>query len=200
MASTSPVTAVILAAGAGSRMGGVAKALLPGAADPTFLAAIARVLAEVGVAPARTVVVVAPPFAAAVAAEAARLGLGVVENQAGADMSSSVAVGFAAIAGDVRCADSDVALLWPVDHARVGAAAVRAVLAAAGDAAAVPTWQDRGGHPVAVARRLWPALAAVSGAPGGARDVLRPVAVRVAVDDPGVVADVDTWADVEVRP
>jgi molybdenum cofactor cytidylyltransferase len=196
MASTSPVSAVILAAGAGSRMGGVAKALLPGAADPTFLAAIARVLAEVGVVAARTVVVVAPPFAAAVGAEAARLGLGVVANQAGADMSSSVGLGFAAITRDVRCADSDVALLWPVDHARVGAAAVRAVLAVAGDAAAVPTWQGRGGHPVAVARRLWPALAAVS----GARDVLRPVAVRVAVDDPGVVADVDTWADVEVRP
>jgi molybdenum cofactor cytidylyltransferase len=191
-------SAVILAAGAGARMGGVAKALLP-SGDGTFLAAIARVLAEVGAAPARTVVVVAPPFGPAVAAEAARLGLGTVDGAAGADMSSSVALGFAAIAADVRCADSEVALLWPVDHARVGAAAVRAVLAAAGDAAAVPTWQDRGGHPVAVGRRLWPALAAVGGAPGGARDVLRPVARRVAVDDPGVIADVDAWADLEAR-
>jgi molybdenum cofactor cytidylyltransferase len=192
-------SAVILAAGGGSRMGGVAKALLP-AGDGTFLAAIARVLAEVGVAPARTVVVVAPPFGAEVAAEAARLGLGVVAGVAGAEMAASVACGFAAVLADVRCADSPAALLWPVDHPRVGAATVRAVLAATGDAAAVPTWQGRGGHPVAVARRLWPALAAIAGAPDGARAVVRPVAARVAVDDPGVIADVDTWADHEARP
>jgi len=187
--------AVVLAAGAGARLGGVAKALLPAGAT-SFLGAIAATLAEAGVGAGRVVVVVGEPHGAAVAAEAARLGLACVVNpEPGRGMASSVAVGFAD--ADVRFPDAIVGLLWPVDHARVGAAAVRAVIAAvaAGAAAAIPTWDGRGGHPVAVARPLWPALAAATELPDGARGVLRPRAVRIPVADPAVVADVDTWAD-----
>ena len=192
------VAAVILAAGAGQRLGGVAKALLPGRGG-TFLATIAGVLADVGVAASRALVVVAPPHGDAVAAEATRLGMASVVNPEPArGMGSSVGVGFAGLGRDVRFSDTAIALLWPVDHARVGAGAVRAVIAAArAHGAALPTWQGRGGHPVAVGRALWPARADAGALPEGARSVLRGRAARVAVDDPGVVADVDTPADRE---
>ena len=186
--------AVVLAAGEGRRLGGVAKALLP-AGDRTFLAGIVATLAAAGVAPERVIVVVGAPFGEAVAAEAARLGARAVENPAPArGMASSVAVGFGAL-GD----GADVALLWPVDHPGVSADTVARLLAAAADAdVVVPRHAGRGGHPAAVGRAVWPALAAAADRPGGARDVLRDPEWRrrdLAVDDPGVVRDVDERAD-----
>src|SRR5688572_1123146 len=153
------VAAVILAAGAGQRLGGVAKALLPGPGG-TFLATIAGVLADVGIAASRALVVVAAPHAVAVAAEADRLGMPIIVNPDPArGMGSSVGVGFAAIRRDVRFSDVAIALLWPVDHPWVGAVAVRSLIFSAREyGAAVPTWRDRGGHPVAVGRKLWAAL------------------------------------------
>jgi hypothetical protein len=65
--------AVILAAGAGTRLGGVAKALLP-CGERTFLARITATAAAAGIAPDAIVVVVGAPFAGAVAAHAAELG------------------------------------------------------------------------------------------------------------------------------
>jgi len=188
--------AVVVAAGAGARLGGVAKALLA-AGGTTFLGAIARTAAAAGIAPGDVVVVVGAPFGEAVAAEAARLGLGVAWNPAPArGMASSVAIGFAALARDRPALDA--ALLWPVDHPAVRPATVIALIAArdAGAAAVVPTVGGRGGHPALVARALWPALAGCGDAADGARGVIRAADPRrVAVDDPGVVRDVDTAAD-----
>jgi len=189
--------AVVLAAGAGTRLGGVAKALLP-IGDRTFLARIVATAAAAGVPAARVVVVVGAPFADSVAAEAARLGARVVVNPDPArGMGSSVAVGFAAL-GE---ADGEVALLWPVDHPAVTVATVARVLAEAADVdVVVPRRDGRGGHPAAVARPVWTALAGASEAPGGARSVLHDPRWRrreVEVDDPGVVRDVDNREDVE---
>jgi molybdenum cofactor cytidylyltransferase len=69
---------VILAAGRGERLGGVAKALLPLPGGETYLA---RIVATAGRAQVeRGVAVVAQPYGAAVTVEAQRLGLDVVEN------------------------------------------------------------------------------------------------------------------------
>lgn len=194
--------AVILAAGAGRRLGGVAKALLPGADQATFLAEVVARAGAAGVD--RALVVVGPPHGDAVAAEARRLGIGAVWNHAPErGMGSSVAAGFAAAAEDARLADLDVALLWPVDHARVSATTVAALLArAARDRVIVPVWQGRGGHPAAIGRDLWPAMAACAELPEGARSVLRGSSAveRIEVDDPGVVADVDLPHEVGARP
>ena len=93
------VGAVVLAAGAGTRLGGVAKALLPLGADH-FLGRVLATAAAAGVAPADAIVVVAPPFAEAVAAAAGARGATVVHNPAPArGMASSVALGFAALCG-----------------------------------------------------------------------------------------------------
>ena len=187
------LAAVILAAGAGSRLGGVAKALLlHGGA--TYLEAIARTARAVGLVDG--VVIVGEPFHREVAAHARQLGLRVrVNPRPERGMASSVALGFAAIAGGPASA----AWLWPVDHPAVTAATLRRLIAAIGDAeVAQPRHGGRGGHPPLVRSSLWPQLAACSELPDGARGVRR--AARLAavdVDDPGVVRDVDTPADLE---
>ncbi len=186
--------AVILAAGAGRRLGGVAKALLTHGGR-SYLAAIAATARSVGLIDA--VVVVGAPFGTEVAAHARQLGLRVRVNPAPErGMASSVALGFAAIANGPAAA----AWLWPVDHPAVTEATLRQLIEALADReVAQPRYRGAGGHPPLITRELWPRLAACAGAPGGARDVLRAAArVEVEVDDAGVVRDVDTPADLEV--
>jgi CTP:molybdopterin cytidylyltransferase MocA len=183
--------AVILAAGAGTRLGGVAKALL-GGAEP-FLARIARTARAAGLA--RGVVVVGAPFGEAVAAAARAAGLEVIVNPAPArGMASSVALGFAALATDDGL---DAAWLWPVDHPAVTVATLRALIAGRGaHLVAAPAYGGRGGHPPLVGRPLFAALAAAADAPGGARGILAAASrILIDVDDPGVIRDVDTVAD-----
>ena len=173
------VGAVIVAAGAGTRMGGVAKALLR-RGERTFLQCI------VGTAHAdEAVVVVGPPFGDDVAAHARELGAHVVVNaEPGRGMGSSVALGFGAI-GAV-----DAAWLWPVDHPDVTAATLDRLRAALGTHdVAQPRHRGQGGHPPLVAARLFAALARCT----SARDVIGAAdVVRVDVDDPGTVEDVDS--------
>ena len=189
------IAAVILAAGAGRRLGGVAKALLP-LRGASYLAAIAATARSAGICDA--VVVVGEPFAAEVAAHARQLQLRVRVNPAPErGMASSVALGFAAIAGGPAAA----AWLWPVDHPAVTAATLRALieaLDASGAEVARPSYRGRGGHPPLIARALWPALVGCTALPDGARGVVRAArSVGVEVDDPGAVHDVDTPDDLE---
>src|SRR5262245_41874103 len=86
------VAAVILAAGSGSRLGGVAKALLP-YRGASYLETISTTARAVGLVDA--VVIVAEPFGRDVAAHARRFGLRVRVNPAPErGMASSVALGF----------------------------------------------------------------------------------------------------------
>lgn len=188
--SGSRLAAVVLAAGAGTRLGGVAKALL--GAPATYLARVLAAAREVGLVDA--VVVVAAPFGDRVAAAAAELGARAVWNPAPErGMASSIAVGFGALAD----ASGDAAWLWPVDHPHVRVATLRALAAALGaHDVARPRLGVRGGHPPLVARRAWPRLAACADL--GARAALAACdAIDVPVDDPGVVRDVDVPADLE---
>ena len=186
--------AVILAAGAGMRLGGVAKALLNAGGGRTFLSQILATAREVGLD--RAIVVVGPPFGEQVAAHAVDLGAEVVINpHPERGMASSVALGFAAIAG-TAC---DAAWLWPVDHPDVAAATLRELeRLLAGHAATRPTVDGRGGHPPLITRALWPQLAACGDAPHGARSVLVEAdMLDVPVRDEGCVRDVDTQSDLE---
>lgn len=189
--------AVILAAGAGTRLGGVAKALLEARDGRTFLATIVGTAREVGLVDA--VVVVGPPYGDAVAAAARALGVRVVTNPEPArGMSSSVALGFAAL-DDRSAVACDAAWLWPVDHPDVRADTLQAVAAALAQHAAVrPVVGWRGGHPPLVTRAVWPALAACGDQPGGARAVLAAAEmIDVEVNDEGCIRDVDTATDLE---
>jgi CTP:molybdopterin cytidylyltransferase MocA len=181
--------AVILAAGAGTRLGGVAKALLA-IGERTYLQAIVETAAADD-----AIVVVGPPYGEAVAAEARALGVRVVVNpRPERGMASSIELGFAAIAES----DVDAAWLWPVDHPAVAAATLATLAAAFTGDGVRPVHGGRGGHPPLVGRALFGKLAQCSLAPQGARDVLAAAQItNVPVDDPGVIADVDTLADRE---
>jgi CTP:molybdopterin cytidylyltransferase MocA len=186
--------AVVLAAGAGMRLGGVAKALLKTRSGQTFLEAILATARPVGLED--TIVVVGPPFGDDVAAHARSLGARVVVNpEPERGMATSIALGFAALA-ETEC---DAAWLWPVDHPDVESATLRHLAAALGDHdAARPVVRGSGGHPPLVTRALWPELARCGDLPGGARSVLANArTIAVPVDDMGCVRDVDTAADLE---
>ena len=187
---------MILAAGAGSRLGGVAKALLR-SNEETFLARIVRTARDVGLDDA--IVVVGAPFGGAIAEHAGALGCRVIVNpDPSRGMASSVELGFAALGGE------DAAWLWPVDHPHVTPATLRALIAAlAANQATVaqPRFGGRGGHPPLIARALWAQLANCAACAGGSRVVLAGAAIAtVPVADPGVVRDVDTPGDAEALP
>lgn len=190
------VGAVILAAGAGSRLGGAAKALLARRDGTTFLASIIAAARPAGLGEA--IVVVGPPYGDAVAAHARELGCQVAINPTPErGMASSVAIGFAVIAQTPH----DAAWLWPVDHPDVAPATLRALIGALASHAAVrPIFRGRGGHPPLISRTLWPQLAECADVDGGARAVLVEADVLdLEVDDAGCVRDIDTPDDLEAR-
>jgi molybdenum cofactor cytidylyltransferase len=144
------------------------------------------------------VVVVGEPHRAVTEAEAQRLGWPCVTNPAPErGMATSVELGFAYVLE--RLAPASAALLWPVDHGAVRADTLGRLLGmAAADRIVVPVFGGRGGHPTLFGRDSWPALARCSALEQGARTVLRADpgrVIRIDVDDPGVVDDVDTPAD-----
>jgi CTP:molybdopterin cytidylyltransferase MocA len=182
--------AVILAAGAGTRLGGVAKAMLKTRRGLTFLDQIVLTAREVGLD--RCVVVVGPPFGAEVAAHAGSLGLSIVENpEPERGMASSIALGFGAL---LELEDVIEAWLWPVDHPDVRVETLEALIAARGShVAARPTVDGRGGHPPLIARALFAELSRCESEPEGARSVLaRADTIDVVVADVGAIRDVDT--------
>lgn len=193
------VALVVLAAGRGSRLGGVAKALLRLPEGATYLERIAATARQAGCG--RGVAVVGAPFGAAVAAAARQLGLEVIENpQPERGMASSIELGVAW----AQAIGAEAALLWPCDHPSVQAATVQALLTALpagddeGDAldAVVPEVEGRGGHPALLAASLFSALARCAAEPEGARSVVRRGRVRrLAVADRGCVVDIDEPAD-----
>lgn len=176
--------AVILAAGASRRMG-TPKALVQAGGRP-FVARIAEAARAAGCA--RVVVVVGPPHEAAIAA-ALPAGAEAVRNPAPErGMLSSVQAGVAALAPEVAAA-----LIWPVDVPLVAAETARAILA--GGDLVVPTHAGRGGHPVRVPRARFAELLALP--PKAGLRALMTAATRLPVDDPHVLVDFDTPADLD---
>lgn len=179
------VAGVVLAGGRSSRMGR-SKALLE-VDGRSFLAACVRTLRDGGCAP---VVVVVPPGASAEIEEAGRAGARAVETaEPGGEQVDSLRRGLDALGGE------GAAVVLPVDHPLVRPATVRALVdAAAGAAGAVvrPTVGGEPGHPTLFPRSIWAALRDPS-LPRGARSVVEAArTVDVPVDDPGVLADIDT--------
>ena len=67
--------------------------------------------------------------------------------------------------------------------------------------AVIPNYDGRHGNPVLIGRRFFPQIAALSG-DEGARSILRDRscrAVECAVDDPGVLVDIDTRSELAAR-
>jgi molybdenum cofactor cytidylyltransferase len=187
---------VVLAAGAGKRMGNRAKAALLLPDGRTFLAAIAEAARAGGCA--RVIVVVGPPHEQETRAAALAAGITEIARNPDPDrgMASSLAAG-------LDCLDPhevDVMLAWPVDHPLVDSATVTAILRASHrDLIVVPTDPaGHGGHPTAFGASVWPELREAVARADGARGVVRAAparVVRVAASAPGVFFDVDTPED-----
>lgn len=168
---------------------GKAKALLD-AGGETFLARILRSLGEGGANP-RLVVVRSDEDP--VAREAGAHGGTVVVNP---DPSpgpiSSLQTGLRALTPE-----TEAILFAPVDHPLFTPATVRAIYRSfqeSGSPLVIPAFEGWRGHPVLFGRRLFPELLEED-LPEGARTVVRRYLeerVQVSVDDPGVLADIDT--------
>lgn len=189
--------AVVLAAGSGTRLGGVAKALLRDG-EQTFLERIVATLEAIDCQ--ETVVVVGPPYGDAVAEHARALDAQVIVNpQPERGMASSIALGFEALLEAFRRLGTvNAAWLWPVDHPFVEVDTLRALEAALDKHdVARPRFDGRGGHPPLIAKRAWERLSRCGEVDGGARAVIAGLdVVDVVVQDRGVVRDVDLPGDV----
>lgn len=187
-AGRAPVAGVVPAAGASTRMG-TPKALLD-AGGRSFVSAVVGTLAGGGCDP---VVVVTGPGQREVARRAEAAGALVLLNpDPGEGPITSLRLALAVLGPGVE----GVALL-PVDHPAVRPETVTALLealASGGAPLVLPTSGGRRGHPAIFGRRLFaelldPALQ------GGARAVVHrhlDEAHTVEVDDPGILADIDT--------
>jgi molybdenum cofactor cytidylyltransferase len=195
---TPRLSGVVLAAGAGVRMGGP-KALLLLEGEP--LAAVhARRLREAGCG--RIVIVTRRELVAQVEGFAG--GALVVASEA-PDPAGSLAVGLGALA----LAGGDAIVVTPVDAWPARAETIARLVEAveAGAEAATPRHEGKGGHPVVIRVRAMGAAgemretgqAAYSASPRPLRDVLAALGdarVRVDVDDPSIAIDLDTPEDV----
>lgn len=184
------IPAIVLAAGASSRMG-QPKALLP-TAGRSFVRRILETLREGGVTDA---VVVVRPEADAVAREVvAAGGRAIVNPDPDRGQLSSLISGLDAVDGPRIVA----ALVTLVDVPLVSASSVAALLARAPVSRAPivrATFGARHGHPVIFRREVFDAIRRADPS-AGAKAVLRAYPIEdVDLDDPGVAQDVDTPDD-----
>ena len=185
------IPAIVLAAGASSRMG-EPKALLQ-SGGRTFVRRILDTLRDAGV---RDAIVVVRPDAENVIREIslAEVGRAIVNRDPGRGQLSSLVTALDAI-DDPRVV---AALVTLVDVPLVSAATVEALLARAAQSRAPilrAAFRNAHGHPVIFKKDVFDALRRADPAVG-AKAVLRAYAVEdVEVDDPGVIRDVDTPDD-----
>jgi CTP:molybdopterin cytidylyltransferase MocA len=187
----SGVSAILLAAGAGSRFGG-GKLLAPYRGRPLIEASLSNLEGT----PVDETVVVVGEDAKRLREVCERSGARVVENLDWAEgISTSVLAGLREIGAQAQAA---VVLL--ADQPLVGAGAVERLVAAfeAGARIAVATYGGRQRNPVLFSREVWPLLMIELSGDEGARSFLRrhPELVRlVPCDGMGDPADVDTAED-----
>ena len=185
------VSAILLAAGSGSRFGG-GKLLAPYRGRPLIEAALANLSA----APVNETVVVIGDDAEILREVCEPYGVRIVENPNWTQgQSTSVRAGLQALGPDVRAA---VVLL--ADQPLVGAGAIERLVEAFEEGAkvAVATYGGRPRNPVLFSREVWPALEAELSGDEGARSFLRrhpELVTPVSCDGVGDPADVDTAED-----
>jgi len=193
---------LVLAAGRSSRMG-EPKALLE-LGGRTFLQACVETLWDGGCS--SVTAVIASPDAAFAARSA---GASIAQGQPDGEQIDSLRSGLEELGDDVAAA-----VVLPVDHPRVRPATVATLLAAwreelesvgaAGRGAVEaavpivrPVHDGRPGHPTLFPHRVWPRLQDTRLSDGARSVVESEQLVDVPVDDPGILVDIDTPADLE---
>jgi molybdenum cofactor cytidylyltransferase len=196
---------VVLAAGEGSRFGGLGHKLAQpfygstvlGATLKSALATQLRVVVVVresladlaqGHLAAKDVVVLANGVAAGPAGLAVRRA---GDRQPG--MGSSIAAGVEA------ASDASAWLIWPADMPMIRSETATAVARAVGNQpVAYAQHRGRRGHPVAFSAELYSELVSLSGDEGARRLIARYPAQAVELPDPGILFDIDTESDLSV--
>jgi molybdenum cofactor cytidylyltransferase len=113
-------------------------------------------------------------------------------GEAARGMGASIAAGVSARG------DAQGWLVLPADMPLVQPQTIRKVAAALPDhALAYAQYQGRRGHPVAFSAELYSELVVLQGDEGARRLLARYPACAVDVDDPGVLVDIDTEADLD---
>ena len=113
-----------------------------------------------------------------------------VEDAGHPGMGDSIAAGVRATA------DADGWLVLPGDLPLIAPASLHAVAdALQGASIVLPMHRGTRGHPVGFAREHGPALQALAGAEGAATIVRAARPLKLEIDDPGIVTDIDTVDD-----
>lgn len=184
------VVGLLLAAGAGSRMGRP-KALVRDASGEPWLVRGVRSLRDGG-CDAVTVVLGAAADEAALLLEGTGAAVVLAEDWADG-MAASLRAGLASL----DAGDADAAVISLVDLPDVGAAVVRRVVGAGADRGTLAraTYDGSPGHPVVMGRDHWPGVLETTTGDRGARDYLASHAVV-----PVECGDLATGQDVDRHP
>ncbi len=182
-------SALLLSGGASTRFGGAPKALAP-VGNRSAIRRMVDLSLDRGYDP---VVVVVGPHRGPIAHELRELRVDLVDSERWFEgRTASIQAGLEAIP------DGCDVLFWPVDHPFVSPRTLERLEAAAdGDALGLwflPTFEDRGGHPVLWKEDVLPKVLELrTDAPlRSLVPELGPQVRRLAVDDPGVIAAIDT--------
>jgi molybdenum cofactor cytidylyltransferase len=183
---------IVLAAGKGSRFLGADHKLAQRLGSATVLATTLRT----AVSTQMPVVVVTTEAFADVARRSVAARDVVVLPDVGAPGAEGLGMGTSIAAGVGARPDASGWLILPGDMPMVQAATLLTVAGQLAHHAVVyAQHHGRRGHPVAFGAELYSELTALSGDEGARRLVARYPAFGVEVDDPGVLIDVDTEAD-----
>ena len=194
MSDRDDITAVVLAAGASTRMGRP-KAFLPLGSGQTFVGHLLATLSQAGVS--RVIVVTRSEWSDRIPRPAAGATDVVINPAPECGQLSSLQCGLSALSST-----TNVVLITLVDVPLVAPETVGALIRAQrrhGADVVRPERAGRHGHPVIVTRAVADALLAAE-PPETSRTVLArfaPTTLDVAVEDEGVFADVDTPEDYE---
>ena len=116
-------------------------------------------------------------------------------------MLSSILAGLDALGGAAAIeASGQPLLVTPADLPAIEPSTIRDLIAAlerSGAALAVPSYRGKRGHPLAIAARVVRDVGALDAAIGLRQLLDRHRVMELAVEDPAVIADVDTPADYE---
>jgi molybdenum cofactor cytidylyltransferase len=185
-------TIVVLAAGQGSRFAAAAGGPLHKLEQPLGASTVlGTTLGHVIASGCPFVVVTTARLAPLASSLVARRDLMLVS-----DADARRGVGHSIAAGVAERPVADGWLVLPGDMPMVHESSILAVAdALAEHAVAFSQYRGRRGHPVGFAAELYSELMALEGDEGARRIVARYPAYAVAVEDPGVLIDIDTPAD-----
>jgi molybdenum cofactor cytidylyltransferase len=186
------VSVIVLAAGTAYRMGRPKQLAHLGGVP--ILVHVLRTVREAGL---KDIIVVLGSSAEAIKKEVVLEGFGVVENSAyNQGISGSIKLGLSQVA-----IEAGAVLILLADQPLVLSSTLSRLIAEYGRSrpqAAIPTYQGRPGNPVLLDRSLFDKARQLKG-DEGFRSILRDSqnVIRIEVDDPGILLDVDTPEDLE---